>query len=277
MPAKADGLMIPWRFIDTGPLNGCSNMAVDEALLKCFDPEKSRPVFRIYGWEPPALSLGRFQNAREVLDAARCGATAMPVVRRVTGGGVIYHADELTYSLVCAPHHVPPAASIKESFRVLTSFLVRFYEKLGLNPCYAMESCPDGAGLGVKSAFCFAGRESYDILIEGKKIGGNAQRRLKNVIFQHGSIPLVNHAEFGAAFLGRPLAGIGKTTTALRDLGVDMAHDQLKELMARAFAETMSAALEEDSLTGEEDATADSLDVHKHSLASWVWEGVENR
>jgi lipoate-protein ligase A len=140
-----------------------------------------------------------------------------------------------------------------------------------------MESCPDGAGLGVKSAFCFAGRESYDILIEGKKIGGNAQRRLKNVIFQHGSIPLVNRAGFGAAFLREPLVGIGETTAALVDLGVDMAHDQLKGLMTRAFAETMSAALEEDSLTGEEEATADSLDVHKHSLASWVWEGVENR
>jgi lipoate-protein ligase A len=269
--------MIPWRFIDTGPLNGCSNMAVDEALLKCFDPDKSLPVFRIYGWEPPALSLGRFQNAREVLAPARCGATAMPVVRRVTGGGVIYHADELTYSFVCAPHHVPPAASIRESFRVLTSFLVRFYGKLGLNPSYAIETFPDGASPREKCVFCFAGRESYDILIEGKKIGGNAQRRLKNVIFQHGSIPLVNHAEFGAAFLGRPLVGIGKTTTALRDLGVDMAHDLLKELMTRAFAETMSATLEEDSLTGEEDATADSLDAHKHSLASWVWEGAENR
>jgi len=269
--------MIPWRFIDSGPLDGSSNMAVDEALLNRFDPERSRPVFRIYGWEPPALSLGRFQNAREVLDPQRCSMSAMPVVRRVTGGGVIYHADELTYSLVCAPRHAPPAASIKESFRVLTSFLVRFYEKLGLNPCYAIDSFPDGQGVGGRSAFCFAGRESYDILIAGKKIGGNAQRRLKNVIFQHGSIPLVNRAGLGAAFLGKPPDGIGETTTALFDLGVDSALVQLKGLMALAFAETMSANLEEGSLTGEEEATADSLARNKHTLASWVWEGLENR
>jgi lipoate-protein ligase A len=268
--------MTPWRFIDTGPLDGSSNMAVDEALLNCFDPEKSRPVFRIYGWEPPALSLGRFQKAREILDPVRCNAAAMPVVRRVTGGGVIYHADEITYSLVCSPHHVPPAASIKESFRVLTSFLVRFYVKLGLNPCYAMESFPDRTGPGERCVFCFAGKESYDILIEGKKIGGNAQRRLKNVIFQHGSIPLVNRAELGAAFLGNPPVGIGDATTALFDLGVESPQDELKRLMARAFAETMSATLEEDSLTREEEATADSLAMQKHSLASWVWEGVEN-
>jgi lipoyl(octanoyl) transferase len=268
--------MIPWRFIDNGPRNGSSNMAVDEALLTCFDPGVSRPVFRIYGWEPPALSLGRFQKAREILDHERCSAAAMPVVRRITGGGVIYHADELTYSIVCSPDHVPPAASIKESFRVLTSFLVRFYERLGLNPCYAMESFPDRNGPGERSPFCFAGRESYDILIAGKKIGGNAQRRLKNVIFQHGSIPLVNRAEFGAAFLNRPPVGIGAATAALFELGVDSTRDELRRLMAESFAETLPAALEGDSLTGEEESTADRLTLHKHSLSSWVWEGLEN-
>jgi len=269
--------MILWRFIDTGPLDGCSNMAVDEALLNCFDPDSSRPVFRIYGWEPPALSLGRFQKGDEVLDRKICKDVDVAVVRRITGGGVIYHSQELTYSIVCSTRNAPQSASIKESFRVLTSFLVRFYGKLGLDPCYAMESFPDGAGVGGRSAFCFAGKESYDILIEGKKIGGNAQKRLKNVIFQHGSIPLVNRAEFGAAFLGNPPVGVGDATTALRDLGVDLAQDKLKMLMTQAFAETMPALLEEDSLTGEEEAAADSLALRKHSLASWVWEGIENR
>ena len=269
--------MLNWRFIDTGPLDGCSNMAVDEALLTCFDPHISRPVFRLYGWEPPALSLGRFQKGGEVLDTRNCKKADVAVVRRITGGGVIYHSEELTYSIVCSPNHLPPAASIKESFRVLTSFLVRFYGKLGLDPCYAMESIPDGVGVGGRSAFCFAGKESYDILIEGKKIGGNAQKRLKNVIFQHGSIPLVNRAELGAAFLGNPPVGVGEATTALRDLGVDLAQGKLKMLMAQAFAETMPALLEEDSLNGEEEVAADSLALRKHSLASWVWEGIENR
>ena len=269
--------MIPWRFIDSGPLDGCSNMAVDEALLACFHPEKTRPVFRIYGWDPPALSLGRFQKGGEVLDRKNCTEAGVAVVRRITGGGVIYHADEITYSIVCSPDHVPPAASIKESFRALTSFLIRFYGKLGLDPCYAIESFPDGAGIGGRSAFCFAGKESYDILIQGKKIGGNAQRRLKKAIFQHGSIPLVNRSEFGARLLGNPPLGIGEATTALCDLGVDLPRGELKRLMAQSFAETMGAAMEEDSLTGDEDATADTLALHKHSLASWVWDGTENR
>jgi lipoate-protein ligase A len=252
-------------------------MAVDEALLACFDAEQSRPLLRIYGWEPPALSLGRFQKGGEVLDRELCSRSGVAVVRRISGGGVIYHADEITYSLVCSPGNLPQASSIKGSFRLLTSFLVRFYAGLGLNPCYALDSFPDGAGPGGRSAFCFAGRESYDILIEGRKIGGNAQRRLKKAVFQHGSIPLVNRALFGATLLATPPPGIGEATTALRDLGVDQDTDELQRLMARAFAESMGAAMEEDSLTGEEEARAESLALGKHSLDSWVWEGMENR
>jgi len=263
-----------WRFIDSGPLDGAANMAVDEALLRCFHAESSMPVFRIYSWEPPALSLGRFQRGGEVLDREKCREAGIAAVRRITGGGVIYHASELTYSLVCAPRHIPPAVSIKESFRVLTSFLIGFYQRLGLNPAYAVESSPHSS-FGERSAFCFAGRETYDILINGRKIGGNAQRRLKNVIFQHGSIPLVNRADIGAALLREPPAGVGEITSALCDLGVEETREELKRVMAESFAAAIPAVLWDDSLTLEEESVAASLARNKHSLDSWVWEGAE--
>ena len=122
-----------WRLVDTGPLSGPANMAIDEALLDAFDPGRSAPVLRLYGWRPPALSLGRFQDPPSVLDLDRCRADGVPVVRRITGGGVIYHADELTYAIVCAPHHLPAASTIKETFRHLTGFLLAFYRSLGLD------------------------------------------------------------------------------------------------------------------------------------------------
>ena len=269
--------MKEWRLIDGGPLDGASNMAVDEALLNCFKHESSTPVFRIYSWEPPALSLGRFQKAGEVLDHDRCQAADVAVVRRITGGGVIFHAEELTYSLVCAPHHVPPVASIKESFWVLTSFLIRFYRKLGLEPSYAVESSSRKSSLGEQTHFCFAGKEAYDILIDSRKIGGNAQRRLKNVIFQHGSIPIVNRARFGASFLCEPPEGIEHDVTSLRDLGVKEDIDSLKRLISGAFAETVPAILREDTLTEEEQRVASSLTMLKHSRGLWVWEGMDNR
>jgi lipoate-protein ligase A len=128
-----------WRLIDTGPRDGASNMAIDEALLDCFDPEKSTPVLRLYGWSPPALSLGRFQDAGKVLDLARCKACGVPVVRRITGGGVIYHADELTYAIVCGLKHLPEKTTIKESFRFLTGFLLSFYREFGIPAVYAAD------------------------------------------------------------------------------------------------------------------------------------------
>ncbi|HTG82958.1 MAG TPA: lipoate--protein ligase family protein [Geobacteraceae bacterium] len=250
--------MIHWRLIDTGPLDGPANMAVDEALLACFNPELSRPVLRLYGWEPPAISLGRFQLAGDVLDLERCAASGIPVVRRVTGGGAIFHAEELTYAIVCAPHQIPPAVSVKDSFRVLTGFLLRFYGKLGLESRYAADCLPAGARLGERTPFCFAGMESCDVLIGGKKIGGNAQRRLKNVIFQHGSIPIVNRAAEGANFLRHPPARIGEVAGALRDFGERRSAGELKRLMAAAFAESFPGVVTPESLTAEEGAAAAS-------------------
>jgi lipoate-protein ligase A len=266
--------MVSWRFIDSGPLDGAANMAVDEALLACFDPEQSRPLLRIYGWEPPALSLGRFQKACEVLDRERLVRARVPVVRRITGGGVIYHAGEITYSLVCTPHQLPLAASIRESFRVLTSFLIRFYDKLGLDVSYAVDYFPAGTKLGERTVFCFAGKESYDIMIGGKKIGGNAQRRLRNVIFQHGSIPVVNHAVIGAGFLRKPPAGIEESAGSLQDFGVRFDQLALKKILLEAFRETHGAVPEESSLTARERAAASMLAL-RHASAAWVWDGVE--
>ncbi|HEY6873628.1 MAG TPA: lipoate--protein ligase family protein [Geobacteraceae bacterium] len=251
--------MFPWRLIDTGPLDGPANMAVDEALLAGFDPARSRPVLRLYGWEPPAISLGRFQRPDEVVDLAKSAAAGVPVVRRITGGGAVYHAGELTYAIVCAPHHIPPVSSVKDSFRVLTSFLLRCYRQLGLDPRYAVDHSPVGAGLGERTPVCFAGKESYDILIGGRKIGGNAQRRLKNVIFQHGSIPLENRiAEGSGFFLGR-LPRLSETAVALRECGVALSFDELKKGVAGAFREAVASGLQPDRLTGEEEELVDRL------------------
>lgn len=241
-----------WRLIDTGSLDGAGNMAIDEALIECFDPVNSAPVLRLYGWDPPCLSLGRSQHPDRVLDIDRCKSSGVPFIQRVTGGGVIYHRDEITYALVCNPSHVPPATSIKDSFRSLTSFLICFYRKLGLDPIYAIESQSAGPTIGLRTDFCFAGRESYDILLKGRKIGGNAQRRQRNLIFQHGSIPLYDHSAVGAAFLKEP-PRIGETgVSALADFGVTDTPEALKQLLVQAFLETLPAYVSPDSLTEQE-------------------------
>ena len=265
-----------WRLIDTGPLSGPENMAIDEALLRSFDPVSSAPVLRLYGWTPSALSLGRFQKAGEVLDLARCTVENIPVVRRITGGGVIYHADELTYSLVCSPHHIPPAASIKDSFRVLTAFLLAMYRRLGLSAGYAVDRVEYPAKLGERTPFCFAGRETFDILVNGKKIGGNAQRRLKNVIFQHGSIPLVDRSLDGLGFMVEQPENFAGSVTSLASEGVALPPEQVRVTLVKGWLETGSPHLVPDVLMVREQAETERLLVEKYLNPAWNLEGRED-
>lgn len=265
-----------WRLIDSGPwCGGRENMAVDEALFRCFNPAVSRPVLRLYGWQPPALSLGRFQKAADDLDHARCAADGLTVVRRITGGGAIYHSDELTYSLVCSPLQLPATASVKESFRSLTSFLLGFYHALGLQAAYAVDQAPEGSRLGQRTPLCFAGREHYDIMVTGRKLGGNAQRRSRGIIFQHGSIPLQQRAEQGVQYLKNKPQGIGQVTTCLADQGIAVDLAQLKLLLTRQFQACLGVGLQPDGLTEQEQALAHNLAAGKYGDDAWNLEGSE--
>jgi len=262
-----------WRLIETPPLPGAENMAIDEALLRSFDPSSSLPVLRLYGWNPPTLSLGRFQKAAEVLNLERCLADGVAVVRRVTGGGVIYHADELTYSLVCSPSQIPAASSIKDSFRVLTGFLLAFYHTLGLDAGYAADAAPEGTRLGERTAFCFAGKESFDVLVNGFKIGGNAQRRLKGIIFQHGSIPLYNRAVTGLAFMRDQTPEHAEGTVSLAECGVSADRAHLLQGLLRSFAGYFGVVLKNEILSNREQADMKELLSNKYSTEQWNLEG----
>jgi lipoate-protein ligase A len=264
-----------WRLIDTGPQPGPLNMATDEALLGSFDPATSLPILRLYGWEPPTLSLGRFQKGAEALDLERCRQDNVPVVRRITGGGVIYHADELTYSIVCAPNQIPPAPSIKDSFRILTGFLLAFYRGLGLVPAYAVDMLSNGARLGERTNFCFAGRESFDILVNGDKIGGNAQRRTRGLVFQHGSIPVDDHLAQALSYLREQPDGDILHVTCLTRCGVTLERPELCSRLAGAFSDYLGVDLLDDRLTDRERSAAALLVKQKYATDRWNLEGEE--
>lgn len=264
-----------WRLIVTPPLPGAENMATDEALLRSFDPASSLPVLRLYGWNPPTLSLGRFQEAAAVLDLERCRADGVAVVRRVTGGGVIYHGEELTYALVCAPEQIPPTTSIKDSFRVLTGFLLNFYTRIGLAAAYAADVVPEGTRLGAHTAFCFAGKESFDILSHGRKIGGNAQRRIKGVIFQHGSIPLHNLARQGLSYMRDQAPEQAGSAASLDEFGVTAERELLLAELTAAFGDYFAVRVESDHLSKAELADRDALLARRYGADSWNLEGID--
>ncbi|HBA88097.1 MAG TPA: lipoate--protein ligase family protein [Geobacter sp.] len=262
----------PWRLIDTGPLDGPANMALDEALLTCFDRKSSLPVLRLYGWDPPALSVGRYQDAAAALHLSRCEADGIPVVRRMTGGGIIFHAQELTYSIVCAPEQVGQVAGVKEGFRRLCGFLLGTYQRLGLTASFATDLNPAGERLGVRAAFCFAGKEEFDVLVNGRKIGGNAQRRLSGAILQHGSIPLESRVQDGLSYL-KEAAPAAAESVSLAELGLQPDPDRLKQLLVESFEECLGVTLVPDRLSRREYEAATLLEQNKYRSPRWNIEG----
>ena len=184
-----------WRLIFDKKSAGYYNMAADEALVNSY--RKNRvPVFRVYGWSRPFVTLGYRQSCDGVLREH----SGVDFTRRITGGSAILHNDEITYSLVCSKKDLDLQGSVKESYKKLSSFLIKFYFSMGLNADFAGEL--PGCNVSMCEDICFLTNEYYDIVINNKKIGGNAQKRLGDIIFQHGSIPLtLDNKVFDSVFL----------------------------------------------------------------------------
>ncbi len=248
------------------PARGSWNMAVDEALIGAVE---DAPILRIYGWDAWTVSLGRFQD----VDADAFRGAPFPVVRRITGGGAILHGGELTYSVVMRRDDLG-TAHVKESFRLLCAFLIEFYALLGWEARFAVDALPEEAAgtLGQRRAVCYAGKELYDVVINGRKIGGNAQRRFKSTIFQHGSIPItLNWEGLRRLFSPDELPAAGDLTS-LEALGATRPRDELTALLVQAFSETVAGgALTPLPLTAREQRAAERLERDIYTADSWTF------
>lgn len=265
--------MQKWRLIASESLTAPENMAIDDALFQSFDPRRSLPVFHLYGCFLPALSIGRFQNAEKFLKLDLCQQKEVPVVRRISGGGIIFHKSELTYSIVCTPGQVPASNSIKERYRNLTGFLIKFYRSLELNAEYALDYAACRESLTDRASFCLAGRERYDILVGGRKMGGNAQRCKKEIIFQHGSIPLTDTLNEGIVFLRHPPRCLANMVTSLSAEGIFYDNDRLNRMLSTAFCEALNAELQKSYLVDNEKERARILLERKYLDDAWNLDG----
>jgi len=259
-----------WRLLMTGHNDAARNMAVDEAVLRTYVQGFIPPTLRIYGWQSPSLSIGYFQDPVRELNLAECKKRSIGFVRRITAGGIVFHAEELTYSIVCSHQHFRCSRSIENSFKRICSFIIRAYQALGLEAGFAIDQTEVIKNLGRKTAFCFSGREKYDILINGRKIGGNAQRRFHNIIFQHGSIPLRGNPGFAASLLReRPRHPKQRVTTLSGALDRPIEFDEFAAELVKSFKQTSSLQLSQEDLSGQEDDLAEYLNKEKYSRPEW--------
>jgi lipoate-protein ligase A len=166
-----------WFLLDSGPCDAAFNMALDEALLENVS-RLGAPVLRFYGWTEPAATFGYFQKFSEVAAATKL----RPLIRRPTGGGIVPHDADWTYSAVFPPGHEWHSLKAEESYRRIHDWLRLAFAEMKVET--ELATCCKKTLPGQ----CFAGHEKFDLLWRGKKIAGAAQRRNKLGLLIQGSV-----------------------------------------------------------------------------------------
>jgi lipoate-protein ligase A len=203
-----------FEFIESSQLSAVDNMREDRYILSSFFKDNI-PKFRIYTWgNSCTIGVSQiFEKLPQIIEYKNNYA------KRLTGGGILFHGDDISYSFVI-PTHYMDNKSVKDSYKYLCKFLLDFYKILGLNAMFAIEDKNINFS---KNEYCQVGFEEYDIVIDGKKIGGNAQKRTKKAIFQHGSIRLkttIHNKEYG---------------NSLEDFGIKIDFKEAKKLLIDSF------------------------------------------
>ncbi len=169
------------------------NMAADEFLMESQKETSALPVLRIYFWKTPSISIGYFQNihqAEKKFHGKKVGA----IVRRITGGGLVSHGNDLTFSIVLKNSDPMLPSDVKMSYlkinEALRLGLKEVYRELDYADC---KTIPSGRGVGER--VCFEQPACYDLLIGGKKVVGASQRRKEGVILHQSAVFLPDSRE----------------------------------------------------------------------------------
>jgi lipoate-protein ligase A len=246
-----------WRLLPIRIDDAPTSMAIDEAILKLNAEGKSPNTVRFWRWKPSAISIGCFQSLEREVDLAVAKKYGVDVVRRITGGGAVFHdhGGELTYSVVCRQGDV--SDDIIESYRLICGGLVNGFERLGLQAEF---------------------RPVNDVQANGKKISGSAQTRRWGSVLQHGTVLIspdvrrmfellkVSPEKISDKFIASVFE---RVTTVERELGRRPSFDEVREAMIKGFEKSFSVRLSDGELTAGELELANELKP-KYSSEEWL-------
>ncbi len=175
--------------VETGVHNAKENMAMDEMMLNDLDP-KGCPTLHLYEWKRDSLTYGHFAKPEKLLDFSGIEKHKIDCARRITGGGVTLHFIDLAFSFFMPKEHSHFSENTMENYafvnRIVSKALGKFLKGKTLD---AYEG--DGPSKRDDSFFfCMAKPTRYDVMVQGKKVGGAAQRRTKKGYLHHGTLAL---------------------------------------------------------------------------------------
>jgi lipoate-protein ligase A len=232
--------MTTWKLLDTGTNSGAANMAVDEELLAQAQREKIIPVLRFYGWDPPAVSLGRFQNVELSVNQDACKRLGIDVVQRITGGRAVLHYKELSYSVIARIDDPLFPPGVLATYKTIAACLVTGLRNLGL-PAEMLGRTSRHAALvrkNTRDAACFSSPSWYELLVNQRKIAGSAQRRLSRAFLQHGSLLL----DYDPCLEAEVIPGIRAddvVTSIKRELRRELPREEVMRALLNGFSDTL--------------------------------------
>ena len=248
-------------------------MAVDEALLRSVAEGAAPPTLRLYGWMPPALTLGRGQPVADA-DLDALAADGIALVRRATGGTAVLNRDVFSYSVTVPVGDPRFAGSIAESYHGVSLALLAALQSLGLRGAEARAN-PEARTLRARerSVVCFELPSDYEITVGGRKLFGSSQMRSRGSILQHGTLVLAGDmGDISRYLASRPdPAHIRSVTATLQAvLGRSVPWEEVAAAAVAAFAAALNLELLEGALLPAERLHVESLLAQKYAADAWT-------
>jgi lipoate-protein ligase A len=260
--------MSTWRLLKLETHDAATNMAIDEAILCSRIQGKASNTIRFYRWNPSAVSIGRFQNVQNEVNLENCKKYGVNVVRRITGGGAVYHdtQDEITYSVIVGRADLG-AEDVKAAYNKICNGLTNALDLLGVKADFNPgdpKNCPN-------------------IAVNGRKISGSAQSFKGGVVLQHGTLLLSVDLEKMFTYLRVPWAKTcmeivnvaeRKITSLKKELGTEIGIEHAYATLVKGFQNALEMDLSESVLTTEEKETVEKLRTEKFANKDWTFLGA---
>ena len=179
------GAKVPWSILDTGIATAQENMDLDQHLLNTLSDQ---PILHFYDWAKESATYGYFIQPDQYFHL-KIAEQRLQIAKRPTGGGIIFHTCDFAFSLLIPSTHSAYFLNTLQSYTYINTKVGEAIQKFlpSQTPTLLQKESPTS---NTYKNFCMAHPTQYDILLEGRKIGGAAQRKTKKGILHQGSIAL---------------------------------------------------------------------------------------